>query len=63
MFSGFKYYHNPKHSRTRIPLFLYYFILGGKGGGGLLIYTKILFACLILFKYATSGAVNISKIS
>jgi hypothetical protein len=38
-------------------------ILMGGGGGVILVYTKSLFARLILFKYATSGTVNISKIS
>ena len=39
-------------------------VLGGGGGGGVIpIYTKSLFARLILFKYATSGTVAISKIS
>ena len=36
---------------------------GGGGGNVILIYTKSLFARLILFKYATSGTVIISKIS
>jgi hypothetical protein len=36
---------------------------GGGGGGVILIYTKTLFACLILFKYASSGTEIISKIS
>ena len=36
-------------------------VLGG--AGVILIYTKSLFARLILFKYATSGTVIISKIS
>ena len=36
---------------------------GGGGGDVILIYTKSLFARLILFKYATSGTVIISKIS
>ena len=35
----------------------------GGGEGVILIYTKSLFARLILFKYATSGTVIISKIS